>query len=417
MRQFETNVRIRDKILVIVILILLITIGMSSALYWGITSSQEREHWVAHTHRVISEIDALLLQLVNMETGARGFAITGDETFLEPYNAGWETYQQHYTTLYEMVSDNPEQQNQLNPINEDVQEWKTNVLEHIITLRRQVNDGEAELREVDAFITSGEGKKRLDTIRAQIDTFRAFEVALLDERSLESQNAAILLQRVLFGGIGLAVVLGMTVAVVIAGRISRRINDVATAASSMAAGNLDIAHTVPEGRDEVGVLADAFTSMANTIRSQIEEQHRINAERAELQQQVIESQKNTLRELSTPLIPISDTVLIMPLIGAIDSQRAEQIMETLLEGVMRQKAKLVILDITGVQVVDTQVANALIRTAQAVRLLGAQVMLTGIRSQIAQTLVQLGVDLSDIITKSSLQDGIMAAFYEMEYQS
>jgi methyl-accepting chemotaxis protein len=141
-----------------------------------------------------------------------------------------------------------------------------------------VNDDEAEIREIDEFITSGQGKERLDSIRAQMETFRATEVALLDERSIESQNAATLLLWVLIGGIALTVVIGMVIAVVVAERISRRINEVAAAASSMAAGNLDIVHTVPEGRDEVGILATAFTSMANTIRSQIQEQRRINEE-------------------------------------------------------------------------------------------------------------------------------------------
>jgi rsbT co-antagonist protein RsbR len=136
------------------------------------------------------------------------------------------------------------------------------------------------------------------------------------------------------------------------------------------------------------------------------------AEREALQQQVIDAQRNALRELSTPLIPISNDVVIMPLIGTIDSQRAQQVMEALLEGVAQHQARLVILDITGVAVVDTQVAQAFIQAAQAVRLLGAQVMLTGIQPQIAQTLVHLGVDLSGIITSGSLQSGIAAALQQ-----
>jgi anti-anti-sigma regulatory factor len=99
----------------------------------------------------------------------------------------------------------------------------------------------------------------------------------------------------------------------------------------------------------------------------------------------------------------------MPLIGSIDSGRAQMIMETLLEGVAHYQAELVILDITGVQIVDTQVAQAFIQAAQAVRLLGAQVMLTGIQPQIAQTLVHLGVDLSGLQTAGSLQAGIAFA--------
>jgi anti-anti-sigma factor len=141
----------------------------------------------------------------------------------------------------------------------------------------------------------------------------------------------------------------------------------------------------------------------------ITERKRHEAEREALQQQIIDAQRNALRELSTPLIPISRDVVIMPLIGTIDSQRAQQVMEALLEGVAQHQASLVILDITGVAVVDTQVAQTFIQAAQAVRLLGAQVMLTGIQPQIAQTLVHLGVDLSGIITSGSLQAGIAYA--------
>lgn len=130
------------------------------------------------------------------------------------------------------------------------------------------------------------------------------------------------------------------------------------------------------------------------------------AERTALQQQVIEAQRDALRELSAPLLPITDRVVILPLIGTIDSQRAQQIMETLLEGVAHHQADTAILDITGVQVVDTQVANALVQTAQAVRLLGATVVLTGIGPAMAQTLVSLGADLSSIETRGSLQRGI-----------
>jgi anti-anti-sigma factor len=145
------------------------------------------------------------------------------------------------------------------------------------------------------------------------------------------------------------------------------------------------------------------------ISLDITERKQAEEERAALHQQVIEAQRATLRELSTPLIPVSDEVLIMPLIGTVDSGRAQQVLETLLEGVAQHQARLAIVDITGVSVVDTQVAQALVQAAQAVRLLGAQVILTGIQPQIAQTLVNLGVDLSGIITRSSLQSGITYA--------
>lgn len=141
----------------------------------------------------------------------------------------------------------------------------------------------------------------------------------------------------------------------------------------------------------------------------ITEYKRVEDERAQLQEQIIKAQQAALTELSTPMIPISDGLVAMPLIGTIDSKRAQQVIEALLSGVSAQRATTVIIDITGVQVIDTQVANALLRAAQAVKLLGAQVLLTGIRPEIAQTLVSLGVDLSGMITRSTLQAGIADA--------
>jgi rsbT co-antagonist protein RsbR len=139
------------------------------------------------------------------------------------------------------------------------------------------------------------------------------------------------------------------------------------------------------------------------------ERRRAEHERVALQEQVIEAQRVALRELSSPIIPIGEGVVAMPLIGSIDSARAQQIIEVLLEGVAESRARVAILDITGVQVVDTQVANGLLRAAQAVKLLGAQALITGIRPEVAQTLVGLGADLSGIITRGTLQSGISYA--------
>lgn len=124
------------------------------------------------------------------------------------------------------------------------------------------------------------------------------------------------------------------------------------------------------------------------------------------QKQREEHQIRTLAELSTPLLKISNTTMVMPLIGVLDTQRVQMMISTLLQGVAESQAEIVIVDITGVPVVDTQVANNLIQAAQSVKLLGAQVILSGIRPEVAQILVSLGVDLSNIPTKSSLQTAI-----------
>jgi rsbT co-antagonist protein RsbR len=143
----------------------------------------------------------------------------------------------------------------------------------------------------------------------------------------------------------------------------------------------------------------------------ITDRTRMQAAQQELarKEALIQVQQQSLNELSTPLIPITDGVVVMPLIGTMDSTRAEHMLATLLDGIASMRAIVAILDITGVPVVDTHVANALIQAAQMVRLLGAQVILTGIRPEVAQTLVGLGVDLAAITTLSSLQRGIAYA--------
>jgi rsbT co-antagonist protein RsbR len=142
------------------------------------------------------------------------------------------------------------------------------------------------------------------------------------------------------------------------------------------------------------------------IATDVTKRRQAEAEREELQAQVIAAQEAALRELSTPLVPIAAGVIAMPLVGAIDGVRADQIMSTLLEGIGRHGAHTAILDITGVKTVDTYVAGALLSAAQAARLLGTRVVLTGIRGDVARTLVDLDVGLGDIVTRGTLQAGI-----------
>ncbi|KGX86564.1 RsbT co-antagonist protein RsbRA [Pontibacillus litoralis] len=120
-------------------------------------------------------------------------------------------------------------------------------------------------------------------------------------------------------------------------------------------------------------------------------------------------QKLALQELSAPLIPVMDNITIMPLIGTIDTERAKLIMENLLNGVIKHRADVVLIDITGVPVVDTMVAHHIIQAAEAVRLIGSTCILVGIRPEIAQTIVNLGINLEKFPTKSSLKRGIETA--------
>jgi rsbT co-antagonist protein RsbR len=123
----------------------------------------------------------------------------------------------------------------------------------------------------------------------------------------------------------------------------------------------------------------------------------------------VQRHQAALRELSTPVIRVHDRILLLPLVGAIDSVRAQQIMDTVLTRIVEEKARCIIIDIAGVPVVDTKVADSLVKTTASVRLLGAQTILTGISAQVARTIVQLGVDISPMHTCSRLQEGIELA--------
>ncbi|HJZ48361.1 MAG TPA: STAS domain-containing protein [Roseiflexaceae bacterium] len=116
--------------------------------------------------------------------------------------------------------------------------------------------------------------------------------------------------------------------------------------------------------------------------------------------------REAIQELSTPIIPVYNGVLVVPLVGRVDSLRAQTLTETMLEAIAREQAEIVLLDITGVAVVDTRVANHLMQTARAAGLLGSQVVLVGISAEVAQTLVQLGLDLGQLVTLSNLQNGL-----------
>jgi rsbT co-antagonist protein RsbR len=135
-------------------------------------------------------------------------------------------------------------------------------------------------------------------------------------------------------------------------------------------------------------------------------------ERLSERERAFEDQSQLIQELSTPIMPIHEGVLVLPMVGAVDSRRATQVMESVLERIVEYQADVVILDITGVPIVDTNVANHLLQMARAVKLLGAQIVLVGIGAEIAQTIVQLGVDLGGVTTRSNLQSGIEYALAE-----
>jgi GAF domain-containing protein len=145
------------------------------------------------------------------------------------------------------------------------------------------------------------------------------------------------------------------------------------------------------------------------LQSELVERARAERERAALQEEIIVAQRARLKEMSTPLIPITDQIMIMPLIGTVDRARAEQVLESALTGVQRSRARIVILDITGMTHIDTAVAAMLVATTRALRLLGAHTVLTGLRPEFARLLVAENIELGALETRGTLQSGIAYA--------
>jgi anti-anti-sigma regulatory factor len=162
----------------------------------------------------------------------------------------------------------------------------------------------------------------------------------------------------------------------------------------------DALATLARFGDKIAVALDTARLFQQHLQT-IDELHRLTQEQRQLQATVI--------ELSAPLLPLLPGVLVLPLIGAIDSQRAKRILEAELEAIIREQAQVVLVDITGTSVVDTDVAMQLIRSAEAARLLGCRTILVGIQPEIAQTLVGLGVHLRGIATRSTLAGGLQEA--------
>lgn len=140
----------------------------------------------------------------------------------------------------------------------------------------------------------------------------------------------------------------------------------------------------------------------------LREAKQIEAERMRLHE-AVQRQSIILEELSTPLIPVTKEILVMPLVGSVDEARARRMIEALLSGIVERRVKLAIVDITGVRAVNTEAVAGIVQAVHAVRLIGAEVVLTGIRADVARTIIELDVDLSGIVTFSTLQRGILYA--------
>ncbi len=156
-------------------------------------------------------------------------------------------------------------------------------------------------------------------------------------------------------------------------------------------------------------LAQELLMTNARLETELVERERSQRVQTALQQEIITMQKTRLAEMATPVIPITDRILVMPLIGTVDAERAQQLLSVATEGALARRAEVFIFDITGIKCVDASVAQSLVNTAAALKLLGTRVVLTGIRPDVARAFVALNIHLEAISTFSTLHDGVSHA--------
>ncbi|MFZ3154209.1 MAG: methyl-accepting chemotaxis protein [Pseudomonas sp.] len=221
-----------------------------------------------HTYTVISEADALLSSLINIETGMRGYAISGKDTFLAPLQEGERTFSLSYNTLKRLTADNPAQQRRLDEIQRFKQQWFVEDIQASVDLRRAIVSGQAQMDSIVERISEGRDKAKMDAMRGQIAELRSAEEQLLDSRSEEMRGASSMALGILIGGGVLVGVLAVIIALTLSSSIVTRLRQAVEVARAIADGRLD-SRIDSHGGDEIATLLAAFSAMQERLRSMI----------------------------------------------------------------------------------------------------------------------------------------------------
>ena len=344
---------------------------------------------------------------VDQETGLRGFLLTGREALLEPARGGRRELRSTLAALRSLSA------------GEGVQEQRARQVEAAAL---------AYMRYVDAEIAAGpgrpraelvrateDGKARLDAVRRTYEAYIGEERRRADRRNDDAGDSATLAAVV--GGIGFLLLLAaVPLALLYLSRaVVAPVRAVGEAAQRLAGGE-DRVRAPETGAGEAGALARAFNSMAAALevsRTELEQRgvrlgdanRRLRAAFAELER----SKQQAILELSTPVLQLDRGLLVLPVIGTMDLERAQQLDERLLGAVREHRARVVVIDVTGVPVLESAVASRVLRTVSSVRLLGARVIVTGMSAELAQALVALDIDVSVLDSYADLQGGVEAA--------
>ncbi len=263
-----STLSLRAKILAgcAVPLVLLAVLGIVS--YRSIMSLNESARWVEHTHKVIGAAEQILASAVDMETGMRGFLLAGKEEFLDPYKAGGQSFDEQVKALQQTVSDNPAQVKLLDEIRETIHNWKKNVTEPAIAMRRTVGDS-STMDAIAALVGEARGKVFFDQFREQIATFVEREASLMDDRQATALATSNNTKTTLVAGTAVASILTIIVALLLASSIINPLKamfaGLRTMSSKELGGTTDTFNRVIEGMTEsVTQVRDAAGQLAST---------------------------------------------------------------------------------------------------------------------------------------------------------
>ncbi|WP_028458645.1 methyl-accepting chemotaxis protein [Chloroflexus sp. Y-396-1] len=275
---FLNDISLRNKILLLVFLVFLCVVTVSVISYQALLGANEREREVQNAYNIIVHTRQLETSLYMMESGERGFLITGDPVFLEKYDSGKQLYLAVFGELKRQIPSDSSMYVMLEEVDRELEAWKSQVAEPLINMRYAVNRNEASLDQIIQVVASRAGNDRFTRISQVMSQIVNAEEQLLKNVSEVSLQALQSLQIVLIGGPAITVIAGTLLTFLIASSIDRRLKIVTNASTQMATGRINEHYDLPEGRDEVGQLATAFRQMSETIRRQLEEQRRANEE-------------------------------------------------------------------------------------------------------------------------------------------
>jgi signal transduction histidine kinase len=265
------------KLLVGFGVVLLVLVGLSAASFTTTVANQAAAESVLHTVRVIALADETLADLVDMESGYRGFLLSGSEEFLQPFEVGRGEYPQNLAALRQETADRPEQVARWDEIAERAERWQSEVIEPRMAIRRQAPPGAPLPADLSVLVASGEGKRQFDGIRQVFSAAVAEEQRILEARNAQAAATGRALLVTLIGGTALGILLALGVAVLLTRDITGAMGRLAVTAQQVAAGDLS-RRIALRRRDEIGATAAAFDRMADQLASTIDELSRQKVE-------------------------------------------------------------------------------------------------------------------------------------------